>query len=234
MFTIRKSNERGSADHGWLKSMHTFSFASYYDAKHMGFSVLRVINEDFIQGGTGFGMHPHRDMEIITYMVDGALEHQDSMGNTAVINAGEVQRMSAGTGVKHSEYNHLENKNTHLLQIWILPEQKRIEPSYEQKSFTEDFKCNDFVLVVSKNGRNSSISINQDIDMYVTKAQNDGEKTFKHRNLWLQVIKGDVYINNLDDNNIELSSGDAVAISDVEAIKIKWNSGSEFILFDLP
>lgn len=232
MITIRKSKDRGFAEHGWLKSRHTFSFADYYDPDHMGFSVLRVINEDRIQGGTGFGTHPHRDMEIISYVIEGELEHADSMGNTTLIKPGEVQRMSAGTGVRHSEYNHLQNIETHFLQIWILPAKEGIEPSYDQKSFESNFGCSDLILVASRSGKNGSVTLNQDVDMYAAKAQDAGEKThktFKHRHLWVQVIKGDVQI-----EETKLDAGDGAGISDAETLKLKWSKGSEFILFDMP
>lgn len=232
MIQVRRSQERGQANHGWLNSQHTFSFADYYDEKHMGFSVLRVINEDQIKGGTGFGTHGHRDMEIISYVIDGALEHKDSMGSDTIIKPGEVQRMSAGSGVRHSEYNHLKDQSTHFLQIWIMPEEKGIAPSYDQRSFENDFGCSDLILVASKNGRNGSVTINQDVDMYAAKAQDAGEKTmktYKHRHLWVQVIKGEVKV-----DGTELSAGDGAGIKDVESVKLEWSKGSEFIFFDLP
>lgn len=232
MIEVRKSEQRGLAEHGWLKSKHTFSFAEYYDEKFMGFSVLRVINEDKILGGTGFGTHGHRDMEIISYVIDGALEHKDSMGSDVVIKPGEVQRMSAGTGVRHSEYNHLKDQTTHFLQIWIMPEKNGIAPSYDQKSFTNDFSCSDLILVGSRDGRNGSVTINQDVDMYAAKAQGAGEKTlktFKHRHLWLQVVKGDVTV-----DGHQLTAGDGAGISQVESLHLQWEKGAEFILFDLP
>lgn len=232
MIQVRKSEDRGVADHGWLKSRHTFSFADYYDPKQMGFSVLRVINEDRIQGGTGFGTHPHRDMEIISYVIEGALQHKDSMGNETVIKPGEVQRMSAGTGVRHSEYNQLQDRTTHFLQIWIMPEQAGIEPGYDQKAFANDFACSDLILVASKNGRNGSVTIHQDVDMYAAKAQDAGEKnlkTFKHRHLWVQVISGHVSV-----DGTKLGAGDGAGITDVETLKLQWDKGAEFILFDLP
>ena len=232
MIKIRKSEERGKANHGWLKSNHTFSFANYYDPNQMGYSVLRVINEDRIDGGTGFDTHGHRDMEILSYVIEGALEHKDSMGTSAVIMPGEVQRMSAGTGVKHSEQNHLKDKVTHFLQIWIMPEEEGIAPSYDQKSFSNDFGCSDMILVASKSGKNGSITINQDVDMYVAKAQVAGEKTlktFKHRHTWVQVIKGEVKV-----EGATLTNGDGAAIDDVEIMKLQWTKDSEFIVFDLP
>jgi redox-sensitive bicupin YhaK (pirin superfamily) len=232
MIQVRKSQDRGHADHGWLDSRHTFSFADYHDPKHMGFSVLRVINEDLIDGGTGFGMHGHRDMEIISYMVEGALEHKDSMGNSAVILPGEVQRMSAGTGVRHSEYNHFKDKKAHLIQIWILPEKEGITPGYEQKSFAKDFASSDLVLVASRDGRKGSVSLNQDVDFYAAKANAGGEKTInlrKQRSLWVQVIKGEVGV-----DGTTLTPGDAAGIMAVEAIQLSWDKNSEFLLFDLP
>ncbi len=232
MMTIRRSQERGTADHGWLKSRHTFSFADYYDPKQMGFSVLRVINEDRIEGGSGFGAHGHRDMEIISYVIDGALDHKDSMGTKATIRPGEVQRMSAGTGVRHSEFNHLLEQTTHFLQIWIVPEKLGIEPSYDQRSFQNDFSCSDLILVASKQGRNGSVSINQDVDMYACKAQNDGEKklqTFSHRHIWIQVIKGTVKV-----EGTELNPGDGAGLEKIEAVNLTWSQGAEFLVFDLP
>jgi len=232
MIQVRKSNERGVAEHGWLKSKHTFSFANYYDPRFMGFGPLRVINEDKIEGGTGFDTHGHRDMEIISYVIDGALRHKDSMGSDAVIKPGEVQRMSAGTGVRHSEYNELKDKTTHFLQIWIMPEKNGVSPGYGQKSFASDLACSDLILVASKDGRNGTITINQDVDMYVAKAQMDGEKvinTYKHRHLWIQVIRGDVKV-----DDTKLTSGDGAGVQDVESLKLSWTTGSEFILFDMP
>jgi redox-sensitive bicupin YhaK (pirin superfamily) len=232
MIQVRKSNDRGLADHGWLKSRHTFSFADYYDERHMGFGALRVINEDRIAGGTGFDTHSHKDMEIISYVIEGELEHKDSMGNQTIIRRGEVQRLSAGTGIRHSEHNHLPNGTTHFLQIWILPENKGIEPGYGQKSFSNDFGCSDLILVASKLGRNGSVSLNQDADMYVCQAQGSGEKTMKtypHRHLWVQVIKGQVKV-----DGVALETGDGAGIKDVETVKLEWTTGTEFIFFDLP
>ncbi|KYG66434.1 quercetin 2,3-dioxygenase [Bdellovibrio bacteriovorus] len=233
MIQVRRANDRGNAQHGWLNSKHTFSFGEYYDRDFMGFSVLRVINEDRIQGGTGFDTHGHRDMEIISYVIEGALEHKDSMGSDVVIKPGEVQRMSAGTGVRHSEYNHLQDQATHFLQIWILPEVLGVKPSYDQKAFFQnDFSCSDMVLVGSRNGRNGSVSINQDVDMYAVKATDDGEKllkTYLHRHIWIQVVKGDVKV-----ENETLNSGDGAGITGVESLRITWTKGSEFLVFDLP
>lgn len=232
MITVRKSADRGNAEHGWLKSRHTFSFADYYDPRFMGFSNLRVINEDRIAGATGFDTHGHRDMEIISYVIEGELKHQDSMGTNTVIKPGEVQRMSAGTGVRHSEYNNLSDKETHFLQIWITPEKTGIAPSYGQKSFASDFSCSDMILVASRDGRNGSITINQDVDMYAVKAQDVGEKklkTYPHRHIWVQVIKGDVRA-----DGTQLEAGDGAGIQEVESVKLEWSKDAEFIVFDLP
>lgn len=232
MIQIRKSNERGDANHGWLKSKHSFSFAEYYDEKFMGFGPLRVINEDRIDGGTGFGTHGHRDMEIISYVIDGALEHKDSMGSDAIIRPGEVQRMTAGTGVRHSEQNHLKDATTHFLQIWILPEENGIAPGYDQKSFANDFAGGDLVLVGSRDGRNGSVTIHQDVRMYAAKSQTAGHKTLEtlaNRHLWVQVIKGQVKV-----EGAELQAGDGAGITKVESLQLEWNQGAEFILFDLP
>lgn len=231
MITVRKSEDRGKANHGWLKSNFTFSFADYYDPKHMGYSVLRVINDDLIDGGQGFDTHGHRDMEIISYVVEGALEHKDSMGTHSIIKPGEVQRMSAGTGVRHSEFNP-GSETTRLLQIWILPEKAGVTPGYEQKSFSNEFGCSDLILVASKSGRNGSVSLNQDVDMYAAKAQDAGEKilkTFKHRHTWIQVVKGEVKV-----DDVSLTKGDGAAVDNVEAMKLQWTKDSEFIVFDLP
>lgn len=232
MIHIRKSQERGHVDLGWLKSQHTFSFGEYYDPNHMGFGPLRVINEDYIAPETGFDTHGHRDMEIISYVVAGALSHTDSMGNTATIQPGEVQRMSAGTGVRHSEKNHLKDEVTHLLQIWILPEEKGIQPSYGQKNFSNDFGCSDLILVASKLGRNGSVTLHQDVDMYLARTQDEGEKThktFSHRHLWVQVIQGNVGV-----DGTKLSPGDGAGIEKAETLKLTWSKGAEFILFDMP
>jgi hypothetical protein len=232
MVKVIKSQNRGFADHGWLKSYHTFSFADYYDPKRMGFSVLRVINEDWIEGARGFDPHPHRDMEIITYVVEGELAHKDSMGTSTVIKPGEIQRMSAGTGIRHSEYNQSSHQKCHLLQIWILPEISGVVPSYEQKSFEEKLSAGELVLVGSKNGKNGSITINQDVDLYVCKAISDGEhhlKTYAHRHLWLQIVKGQVLV-----EETILESGDGVELEKIESMSITWTKGAEFLLFDLP
>lgn len=231
MFTIRRSNERGFANHGWLKSRHTFSFADYYDPKHMGFKNLRVINEDRIDGGTGFGAHPHRDMEIISYVIKGALEHKDSMGNVAQIKPGEVQRMSAGTGVVHSEYNAFSNEETHFFQIWILPNQMGTTPGYGQKSFDEKINSTKMALVVSQDGRDGSITIKQDADMYISRLKAKEKVDFNlkaGRGAWVQIVKGKISI-----GGEELSVGDALSTNDPQVLSFKAIEDSEFILFDL-
>lgn len=237
MFYLRKSIERGLGDHGWLKSRHTFSFADYHDPKHIGFGPLRVINEDRIEGSSGFATHGHRDMEIISYVISGALAHEDSMGNTTIIRPGEVQRMSAGTGVQHSEYNQLASEETHFLQIWILPAHKGLAPSYGQRSFAAELHRNELVLVVSQSGRDNSVTLNQDVDMYAANAQVAGQsqhKTSRDRHLWLQVISGEVEIEiEIEDDQAKLRAGDGVGINQVESVSLRWSKGSEFILFDM-
>ena len=232
MIKIRRSAERGHANHGWLEARHSFSFADYYDPAHMGFSVLRVINEDKVAGGAGFPTHAHQNMEIITYIVDGVLEHKDSMGNTATISPGEVQRMSAGTGVRHSEYNHLKDKKTHLMQIWILPDQNGQPPSYEQKDFSKKLETGEVQLLASNTGRDGSVSLSQDIDLYGLKSDKAGERilnTDELRSYWLQVISGVVKF-----NEVTLASGDAVSGTMLSRIHLSWQAKSEFLLFDLP
>ncbi len=232
MIQVRRANERGDANHGWLKSKHTFSFADYFDENHMGFSALRVINEDRIDGGTGFGTHPHRDMEIISYVIEGALEHKDSMGSNVVIRPGEVQRMSAGTGVRHSEHNHLKDQTTHFLQIWIVPEKKNIEPSYDQKNFTKELESGQLILVASRDGRANSVSVNQDVEIYAARSSGAGEGklgALKGRKLWVQVIRGELKF-----EGEVLQAGDGAGILEVESLQIRWPSGAEFLVFNLP
>jgi len=232
MIKIRRSGDRGYAQHGWLEARHTFSFADYHDPEHMGFSVLRVINEDKIVGGAGFPTHGHKDMEILTYVIEGALEHKDSMGNAAVIKPGEVQRMSAGTGVRHSEFNSLKNERTHILQIWIVPDKKYYEPSYEQKDFSRQLSEGGLTLVASQSGRDGSVSLHQDVDLYALKSEFAGERivnTQPDRFYWLQVVKGQVKA-----NEAVLSSGDAMCASVLSRIHLRWSDHSEFLLFDLP
>jgi len=226
MIKIRKSNERGFANHGWLRSFHTFSFANYYDLKHMHFGNLRVINEDFISAGAGFGKHPHNNMEIITYIISGSLAHKDSIGTVSTILPGEVQIMSAGTGVFHSEFNNEKSRETHLLQIWILPKVKEIAPRYDQKSFSGEF-----TLVVSGSGRDGSLQINQDAEIFVGKFS--AQKTFdfvvkKDRKIWIQIVSGKISV-----NGEIFESGDAAAIKNESELKITAEENSEFLLLDL-
>jgi quercetin 2,3-dioxygenase len=231
MLTIRRSQQRGWADHGWLKSRHTFSFAEYYDPGHMGFRTLRVINEDRIAADTGFGAHPHRDMEIISYVISGALEHQDSMGNKSTIRPGEVQRMSAASGVVHSEHNASTNSETHFFQIWIRPNQTGGNPGYGQKSFEEELKNQKLTLVISKDGREGSIEIKQDADMYIARAKKNEDIVFDvrpGRGVWIQVVKGTVVI-----NDQTLQAGDAVSTETHQSLKIFGQEDSELIIFDL-
>ncbi len=230
MLTLRKSAERGFVNHGWLKTFHTFSFANYYDPNHMGFRSLRVINQDRIDGGTGFGAHPHRDMEIITYVTKGELEHQDSMGNKTRILPGEVQRMSAGTGVTHSEYS-ISKEETELFQIWIIPESEGGKPSYGQKSFKDEISANDKVLVVSRDGRDGSISIKQDADLYISNLLSGQETSFEvrlNRGIWIQVVKGQVSV-----NDQLVSAGDALSTEDPQTLLINAKTDSELMIFDL-
>jgi hypothetical protein len=234
-YTIRRSNERGPANHGWLKSMHTFSFANYHDPKHMGFRALRVINEDRIEGGTGFGAHPHRDMEIISYVVKGGLQHQDSMGTKAVILPGEVQRMSAGTGVTHAEMNAFTDQETHFFQIWVLPKVGGGAPAYGQKSFADDLASKKLVLVISPDAREGSIGIQQDMDMYISRLAAGADLDFKlraDRGAWVQVVRGDVEV-----NGEVLHAGDAISLenfdSSATSLKLLAKSAAEVLLFDL-
>ncbi|MEY2408349.1 MAG: quercetin 2,3-dioxygenase [Verrucomicrobiota bacterium] len=230
MKTIRRSEERGQADHGWLKARHTFSFAGYHDPKHMGFRSLRVINDDTVAGGGGFDTHPHRDMEIITYILSGSLQHQDSMGNGRVIRPGEFQYMAAGTGVLHSEFNPSPGEPVHLLQIWIVPDRKGAEPRYAEKPLT-DAATGRLHLVASQSGRDGSIAINQDADLYLAKL-NQGE-TLSHelkpgRHAWVQVAEGEI---RLDGDT--LRAGDAAALSNESSVQLEGVHGAQVLLFDL-
>jgi len=231
MLKVRRSDERGHAEHGWLDSHHTFSFADYYDPSHMGFRALRVINEDRVAPGQGFGRHSHRDMEIISYVLDGALEHKDSMGTGAVIKPGDVQRMSAGTGVVHSEFNASRRDAVHFLQIWIEPGKRGIAPSYEQKTFPVEEKANRLRLVASPDGRNGSVTIHADASLFA--GVFDAGTTAEHalapgRHAWVHVVRGKVRI-----NGTELSTGDAVALSNESLVRIENLDASELIVFDL-
>lgn len=226
---IRAGNERGHADHGWLRSRHTFSFADYFDPNQMGFRTLRVINEDRVQGGHGFGTHGHEEMEIISYVLDGEMAHKDSMGNGAVMRPGDVQRMSAGTGVLHSEFNHSSEQELHFLQIWILPQRRGIAPNYEQKAFPRHQRQGQWRLVVSPDGRDDSVSINQDANLYLGRfaAGEQAELPAVHH-AWLHVAKGEAVV-----NGEVLSAGDAAAFSPGEQIDVVGQRDAELLLFDL-
>jgi hypothetical protein len=231
MIDVIRSDSRGAADHGWLKSKHTFSFADYHNPSMMGFGKLRVINEDWIEPGKGFGTHPHRDMEIVTYMVDGALEHKDSMGNGSVIRPGELQRMSAGTGVLHSEFNASDEVQAHLLQIWILPEQNGLEPGYEQKLFPTEEKQNRWRLVGSRDGRDGSLTIHQDIELSSAVLDTGVSIDYSfdgRRRGFLQVVRGSV-----EAEGQELAAGDALAVVDQPSIAVRATSDAELLLFDM-
>jgi len=229
MIYLRKANDRGHANHGWLDSWHTFSFANYYDANFMGFSALRVINDDVIDAGQGFGTHPHKDMEILTYVLEGVVEHQDSMGNKEQVPAGEFQIMSAGTGVRHSEYNPSETERLHLYQIWIMPEKNGIAPRYEQRRFDADRGKQ---LVLSPDARDGSLKVFQDMELYrwaLAKDEQSVHQIVANRRVWIQVVKGDVTI-----NGTKATTADGLAIWDEQAISVHADSGSEILLFDLP
>lgn len=232
MITIRPAEERGQAEHGWLSARHSFSFAAYQDPQHMGFGPLRVINDDRIQPAKGFGTHGHENMEIVTYVLEGALAHKDSMGNGSIIRPGEVQRMTAGTGIQHSEFNASDSEVLRLLQIWILPEKDGLEPGYEQKSFPEETLSGTLRLVASRDGRESSVTVHQDVALFA--ARLDQDQTVRHalaagRKAWLQVARGDVLLNGLD-----LKEGDGAAIEAEDEIELIGVDGAEILLFDLP
>jgi redox-sensitive bicupin YhaK (pirin superfamily) len=230
MIRLRKSEERGHADHGWLNSWHTFSFANYYDPQHMGFRALRVINDDVVAGGGGFPTHPHRDMEIITYVLSGALEHKDSMGNGSVIRPGNVQYMAAGTGVQHSEFNHSPLEPVHLLQIWIQPDTRGAKPSYAERSFAEA-PAGALTLIASKSGRDGSIAINQDANVLVGKFEAGNTATYsigEGRGVWLHVAEGEVTL-----NGESLKTGDAAALTAEKAVELRATKPSQVLLFDL-
>jgi quercetin 2,3-dioxygenase len=231
MIDIRRSAERGGGDFGWLKTQHSFSFDTYHDPRFMGFRSLRVINEDWVQAGHGFPLHPHRDMEIITYVLDGAIEHQDSMGNGSIIRPGDGQRMSAGTGVQHSEANASKTEAAHLLQIWILPDRRGHEPGYEQKAFPEAEKRGRLRLIASPDGADGSVTIHQDARLYVSLLQPGQEvkhELGKGRYAWLQVARGAVEL-----NGKSLTQGDGAAISDEQQLIVKATKDAEILLFDL-
>ncbi|WP_434389638.1 pirin family protein [Melittangium boletus] len=230
MLTLRNSNARGHANHGWLDSHHTFSFSDYYDPAFMGFRSLRVINEDRVAGRAGFGTHPHRDMEIITYVLSGQLEHRDSMGSRGVLRAGEMQRMTAGTGVLHSEMNG-SDEEAHFLQIWILPERQGLAPDYEQKFFPPEERQGGFRLVVSPQGQQGSLKVNQDLRLYSTllgQGQKATHTLAPGRHAWLQVARGAGTLNGL-----AVKAGDGVAVSEESALELVAHEPLEVLLFDL-
>ena len=231
MITIRKSDERGHANHGWLDTRFTFSFAEYFDAKHVEFRTLRVMNDDRVAGGGGFPTHPHRDMEIVTYVLDGALAHKDSMGNGSTIKAGDVQYMSAGTGVAHSEFNASKTEPVHLYQIWMFPDKNGYKPAYDQKYFSEEDKRGKLRLLISPDGRDGSVKIRQDNELYAT-VLGAGEKV-KHelkpeRHAYVQVARGSVTL-----NGKKLETGDGASISEEKSLELAGVGKAEVLLFDL-
>lgn len=242
MLNIRKSSERGHAKHGWLDSYHSFSFARYYDPQYMGFSVLRVINEDVIDPAQGFGKHSHQNMEIVTYMLQGAIRHEDSMGNGSVIRAGDVQRMSAGTGVAHSEFNASQDESAHLLQIWLLPERDGITPGYEEKHFAMEAKRNQWRLIASRDAREDSLRIHQDVDLFATCLDVGQRLSYAlkpGRSLYLQVASGSVLLHDKLGGDVLLKQGDAASLdhaADIELIAQAADNETmaELLLFDLP
>ena len=231
MMTLRKATDRGHANHGWLDSHHTFSFANNYDPQHMGFRGLRVINDDRVEGGQGFGAHPHQNMEIISYVLEGGLAHKDSTGTKAVIRPGDVQRMSAGTGVVHSEFNASPADEVHFLQIWLMPEKRNIAPSYEQKQFTDEDKRGKLVLVASRDGANGSLTINADARVYAGILDAGHTATLElapGRGAWIQVARGKVRVNGQD-----LAEGDGIAIENVPTLTVEGVDDGEVLAFDL-
>lgn len=231
MLTVRKAEDRGHANHGWLDTYHTFSFANYYDPKHMSFRSLRVINEDWVSPDAGFGTHGHRDMEIITYVLEGALEHKDSIGNGSVIEPGDVQRMSAGTGILHSEFNHSPTETVHLLQIWLLPDTQGLQPSYEQRNFSPAKTPGKLHLVAARDGREGAVTVHQDVELYagVLKAGDRISHTLKpQRHAWVQVVRGAITL-----NGVPLNTSDGAAISEETEVAIAATQDAEILLFDL-
>jgi redox-sensitive bicupin YhaK (pirin superfamily) len=232
MNTIRRSTERGHANHGWLDSYHSFSFANYFDSNHLEFGPLRVINEDRVARGGGFGTHPHRDMEIISYVLSGELAHRDSMGNGSVIRAGDVQRMSAGSGVRHSEFNASPTEELHFLQIWIKPDVLGMNPSYEERHFEDGDKQGRLRLIASPDGRDGSVVIHQDALLYAGRFDAEERASLelkRGRRSYIHVVRGAVQV-----NGIELSAGDALKVTDAGAVHIDRGRGSEVLVFDLP
>jgi quercetin 2,3-dioxygenase len=232
MNTVRRSNERGHADHGWLDSYHSFSFADYFDSNHVEFGPLRVINEDRVAPGAGFGAHPHRDMEIISYVLSGQLAHKDSMGNGSVIGTGDVQRMSAGSGVRHSEFNASSSEGVHFLQIWIKPQVSGIKPSYEEKHFADSDKQGRLRLIASPDGRDGSVLIHQDASLYAGRFDAEEAASLalrRGRRSYVHVVRGTVTV-----NGIALNAGDALKITDSPTVHIENGHESEVLVFDVP
>jgi len=232
MTTIRRASDRGHAQHGWLDSHHTFSFADYHDPRHMGFSALRVINEDRVAPGQGFGAHSHKDMEIISYVLEGKLEHKDSIGTGSVIEPGDVQRMSAGTGVRHSEFNGSKTDPVHFLQIWILPDKSGHAPGYEEKRFTDEDKRGRLRLVASSDGRDGSVTVHQDMSLFAGLFDQGERATFEvipGRTAWVHVARGEVTV-----NGEVLRAGDALSTEAAGPLAIAGGTASEVLVFDLP
>ncbi|MBG6199399.1 redox-sensitive bicupin YhaK (pirin superfamily) [Labrenzia sp. EL_13] len=228
---LRPSETRGEADFGWLKSKHSFSFGSYFDPNHIGFGALRVINEDRVAPSAGFPTHPHQNMEIISYIVSGGLEHKDSLGTGSVIRPGELQRMSAGSGVRHSEYNHSDTDPVHFLQIWIVPEADGLKPSYEQKAFPDAERRDTLKLIGSRNGREGSVVIHQHVDLWASLLSADKSVSFDikpDRKVWLQIVKGKLSVDGLS-----LAAGDGLGLLDAGKIDLVAQENCEFLLFDL-
>jgi redox-sensitive bicupin YhaK (pirin superfamily) len=231
MIKLRRSNDRGHTKLSWLDSRHTFSFGDYHDPQHMGFSDLRVINEDRVEPGKGFGTHSHRDMEIITYVLEGALAHKDSTGTSSVIRVGDVQRMSAGTGISHSEYNASQTDPVHFLQIWIIPDQTGLRPGYEQRAFSLDEHRGKWTLIASKNGRDGSVTVHQDVDVWAARFSPGEQSSLPlkaSRNIWTQVARGAVTL-----NGMSLNAGDSAAISEEGTLGVKALDDAEILVFDL-
>jgi redox-sensitive bicupin YhaK (pirin superfamily) len=232
MLTVRRSAERGQGSYGWLDTRHTFSFNEYHDARHMGFRALRVMNEDWIAPGKGFGTHGHRDMEIVTYVLEGALAHKDSLGNGSVLRPGEFQRMTAGTGIEHSEFNPSETEPVHLYQIWLFPERRGLTPSYDQRAFPDEEREGKLRVVASPDGRDGSLTIRQNAEVYL--ATLDAGEQVEHllkpgRHAWVQVLRGRIQLNGID-----LSTSDGAAVSEEIALGLRAVQASELMLFDLP
>lgn len=231
MLNIRRANDRGHSDIGWLDSHHSFSFAEFYDPEHMGFGFLRVINDDIVAPGGGFGTHPHRDMEIISYVLDGELRHKDSMGNGSTIRPGDLQRMSAGTGVTHSEFNNSQSEPVRFLQIWFLPDRNDHKPAYEQKFFSPSDKRGQFKLVASANGASDSVSLNQDVNFYAGLIDGDEQVTFEineNRDVWIQIARGSILVNGED-----LQKGDGIAITRKGQLTFTNGNNAEILILDM-